>query len=78
MVVGVNSNDDIWYREGINSDKPTGTDWKKVNGKLMNIDIEDEEVVGTNSGHAIFRFQQQRLPQYNDQNIDRILINLRN
>ena len=56
MVVGVNSDDDIYEREGITSDNPTGTGWHKVPGKLMNIDIEEGEVVGTNSANNIFRF----------------------
>ena len=39
----------------MSADKPTGTGWVKVNGKLMNIDILDDEVVGTNKANNIFR-----------------------
>ena len=63
VVVGVNSDDDIFYREGITSDNPTGTKWHKVEGKLMNIDIEEGEVVGTNSANNIFRFLHVHSPQ---------------
>ena len=54
-VVGVNSANDIFYREGMTADNPTGTGWVKVPVKLMQIDVNRNEVVGTNSGHSIYR-----------------------
>ena len=55
ILVGVNSNDDIYYRAGMSATNPTGTKWVKVSGKLMQIDVYENEVVGTNSGNAIYR-----------------------
>ena len=43
-MIGVNAQDDIFYRSGMSADTPTGTGWNKVAGKLMNIDILDDEV----------------------------------
>ena len=49
VVIGVNSHHDIYYRQGITSDNPTGTSWKKTDGKLKQIDIHDDKVWGVNS-----------------------------
>ena len=55
ILVGVNSNDDIFYRAGMSAANPTGTKWVQVSGKLMQIDIHENEVVGTNSANNIYR-----------------------
>ena len=55
IVVGVNSNNDIFYRKGMSAGRPTGTGWVRVPGKLMQIEVYGNEVVGTNPGHVIFR-----------------------
>ena len=55
VVVGVNSNNDIYYRTGMSARAPTGSGWKHIGGKLMMIEIYENEVVGTNSGHAIYK-----------------------
>ena len=35
--------------------KPTGSGWKHIGGKLAMIEIYENEVVGTNSRHAIYK-----------------------
>ena len=35
--------------------RPTGSGWKHISGKLMMIEIYENEVVGTNSGNAIYK-----------------------
>ena len=54
LVFGVNSNDDIFYRAGISSSKPAGTNWVKVPGKLSQIDSNGDEVWGANSAMNAF------------------------
>ena len=55
IVVGVNANDDIWYRTGVSDANPIGDDWVKVPGKLMQIDADGDQVVGVNSGNVIWQ-----------------------
>jgi len=47
LVVGVNSGGSIYYREGISALTPTGTDWVLVPGKLNQIDVHKDVVLGT-------------------------------
>ena len=54
-MVGVNSKNDIFYRQGMSAKTPTGTGWVHVSGKLMMIEIYYNQVVGTNTGHAIYK-----------------------
>lgn len=55
MVVGVNRGNNIYYRTGMSTGRPTGSGWKQIPGKLMMIEVYENEVVGTNPGHVIFR-----------------------
>ena len=49
LVVGVNKNDQIFFRIGITPQAPYGTQWAMVGGKLSMIDIYKMMVVGANS-----------------------------
>jgi uncharacterized protein (AIM24 family) len=51
----VNRGNNIYYRKGISASRPTGTGWVHVPGKLMQIEIYGNQVVGTNPGHVIFK-----------------------
>ena len=55
VVIGVNSGNNIYYRKGMSSGRPTGTGWVHIPGKLMMVEIYENQVVGTNSGHAIYK-----------------------
>ena len=50
IVLGVNSNDDIYFRHGISASTPAGTGWTRIGGKLAQIDTYGLTVVGANSG----------------------------
>ena len=39
----------------MSSGRPTGTGWVHIPGKLMMVEIYENQVVGTNSGHAIYK-----------------------
>ena len=54
IVVGVNSQDKIYYRRGVSSSNPTGSGWVYVSGRLMQIDVDGDQAVGVNSGHNIY------------------------
>ena len=54
VVFGVNSNDDIFYREGMSRSTPTGSRWVKVGGKLAQIDTVDNNVWGVNTAGDAF------------------------
>ncbi|MCB9492711.1 MAG: hypothetical protein H6679_00375 [Epsilonproteobacteria bacterium] len=53
---GVNENDDIFYRDGINSDNPEGTGWSQVQGKLKEVYITPfgSTVYGKNKANEFF------------------------
>ena len=50
LVIGVNSNDDIYFRHGISSSSPAGSGWTRIGGKLSQIDTYGVTIVGANSG----------------------------
>ena len=53
IVVGVNSNNDIFNRQGISQSNPFGTDWVQISGQLVNIDIFQNGLYGTSDNmHA--------------------------
>ena len=54
IVLGVNSNNDIFFRHGISPQAPTGTGWTKIGGKLSQIDTYGQTVVGSNSGLNVY------------------------
>jgi len=55
VVVGVNSNYEICYREGLSVATPTGTGWKKLSGRLRQIDAHtSREIWGTNRHGNIY------------------------
>ena len=54
-MVGVNGANNIYYRQGMSEGNPIGTGWTQVSGKLMMIEIYYNEVVGTNTGHVIYK-----------------------
>ena len=54
IVIGVNSADDIYYRVGINRDKPVGTKWVRISGKLAQVDVFGRYVLGSNSAQNIY------------------------
>ena len=43
------------HTHSLNKIKLQGTKWVKINGKLSQIAVYDDEVVGTNPAHRIFR-----------------------
>ena len=54
FVVGVNVNDDIYYRAGISASNPKGTKWVRIGGKLAQIDTDANNVWGVNSAHQTY------------------------
>ena len=54
IVVGVNSNDNIYYRVGITADNPVGEGWVQVSGGLSQIDVYGTTVWGRNSAMNIY------------------------
>lgn len=55
IVVGVNSGNSIYYRKGMSASRPTGTGWVHIPGKLMQVEIYGDEVVGTNTANVIYK-----------------------
>ena len=55
IVVGVNSADDIFYRDGITSTNQIGTRWVKIGGKLSQIDTFNDKVWGANSAQYVYQ-----------------------
>ena len=57
FVIGVNSNNDIYYRAGINNANTKGLHWVKVAGKLSQIDVHGNFVWGANCGFNVYYLQ---------------------
>ena len=55
IVLGVNSNDDIFFRHGISAGTPAGTGWTHLGGKLSQIDTYGTTVLGVNSGRNAYQ-----------------------
>ena len=45
-MVGVDSENNIYYREGMSTSRPTGTSWRQKQGKMMQIEVYRDRVVG--------------------------------
>ena len=55
IVVGVNANDEIYRRDGISRQNPTGTSWTKLNGGLKVVDAFNRKTLwGVNSRDYIY------------------------
>ena len=59
FVYGTNRNNDIFVRLGISRKNPTGTHWKKLPGKLMEISVDSRTntVWGVNRANRIYSYR---------------------
>ena len=54
-VWGVNDGDEIYYRDGVTATAPSGNSWRKISGKLKQIDSGPNQIVyGVNTNDQIF------------------------
>ena len=54
--MGVNRRHEVFYRKGVSSTNPTGTEWVKVRGRLVQVDVDgDSQVVGVSSRHHVYQ-----------------------
>ena len=54
--MGVNSNDQIYFRTGIDVAHPSGTGWRLIDGRLKQLSVRDGRIMGVNSqDHIYFR-----------------------
>ena len=54
-VWGVNDGDEIYYRDGVTAAAPSGVSWRKIPGKLKQIDSGPNQIVyGVNTDDKIF------------------------
>lgn len=52
--MGVNSRDQIWYRDGIDRVHPYGITWKRIIGNLNQISVGDGNITGSNEAGNLF------------------------
>ena len=55
ILVGVDRNNEIYYRSGMSPSNPTGDKWVKVSGSLMQIEIDGLQTVGVNSNEVPYQ-----------------------
>ena len=55
ILVGVSNSDEVFYRAGMSSATPTGTEWVKVAGGLAQIDIDGIQTVGVDGAGKAFQ-----------------------
>lgn len=56
-VIGVNSNNQIWYRTGLSSSQQAGTAWTQVDGSLKHVSLSPRGAIwGVNSANQVWYF----------------------
>lgn len=54
IVVGVNNNDEIFYRYGVTNNLPSGTSWVKLSGALKHVTVSPRgSIWGVNSADQV-------------------------
>lgn len=54
IVIGVNNNDEIFYRTGITYEQPTGSNWAKLEGSLKHVTVSPRGAIwGVNSANTV-------------------------
>ena len=52
-IMGVDADDGIWSRDGIDRLHPEGTKWSRIEGSLRQISIGDGKIVGTDETQIV-------------------------
>ena len=55
ILVGVDRNNEVYYRSGMSSANPKGEKWVKVSGSLAQIEVDGLQTVGVNGNGEPFQ-----------------------
>lgn len=55
VVVGVDSDNNILYREGMSTDQPTGSSWRRKQGTLTQVEVYRDKFFGITEGGVIIQ-----------------------